>query len=106
MGSARTVVWDTAAIPRDKPPAWRLLGEQGCGPLASLFNDANVICLVGTSSSVQRPTAHVRCSAWVWERPANPYPYRPCSAQRAGNALLAVPLFEDAAPLISYIPAF
>ena len=44
--TARTVVWDTAAIPKDKPPASACLG-QARASLGPLLSDANVICLVG-----------------------------------------------------------
>ena len=60
--TARTVVWDTAAIPRGEPPASPACG-QAAEPLAPLFGDANVICLVGLSISMQWVHSSALCLA-------------------------------------------
>ena len=45
--TAQSVVWDTAAIPRDKPPACPGLGSGQWTILAPLFSDANVMFSCG-----------------------------------------------------------
>ena len=49
--TARAVVWDTAAIPGDEPPASPAWGK--AMQIAPLFSYANVTCFVGLPISMQ-----------------------------------------------------